>query len=190
MYHKYYTEALVLKSRERGEEDKVFVLYTREFGLVIARATAVRSERSRMRYALQSYAHVQIALVKGKSGWRIAGASPVRNFSGSTHGLSTFVKIAELLQRLVTGEEKNMYLFAAVADAHKALMEESKKAHASIEIVCVARMLYTLGYLSKEALGATLFTHTAYAGELLKEAESMRETLLARINRAIAEAQL
>lgn len=190
MYQKYYTEALVLKSRERGEEDKVYVLYTKEFGLVIARASAVRSERSRMRYALQSYAHVHVALIKGKNGWRIAGASSLRNSFGVSHGLPVFVRVAELLQRLVTGEEKNEYLFAAIADAHKALIEEPAKAYATIEVLCVARTLYALGYLSSEALEMTLFAHTAYAGDQLKQAEIMREKLIRRINRAIAEAQL
>ena len=53
MYQKYHTEALVLGSREQGEADKVFALYTKDFGLVRARASAVRREYSRMRYGLQ-----------------------------------------------------------------------------------------------------------------------------------------
>ena len=35
-----------------------------------------------------------------------------------------------------------------------------------------------------------LFTHTAYTGESLLEAETMKDRLLSSINRAIAETQL
>lgn len=188
MYQKYYTDALVLRTRESGEEDKIYVLYTRDFGLVVGRAKAVRSERSRMRYALQSYAHVTVALVRGKNGWRIAGASSKRAFKNQ-QGLPIFVRIAELVLRLVTGEEKNEYLFRVLAEAHEALQEEASK-KPLIEIVCVARILYALGYLSSEALKTTLFAHTAYTEEHLKQAQDMHTKLLSRINRAISEAQL
>ncbi len=91
--------------------------------------------------------------------------------------------------RLVHGEERNDYLFAALSEAHRALMQESGPL-ATIEIVCVARVLYALGYLSAEALETALFSHTAYADTHLQEAESLRDELLHSINKAIAETQL
>ena len=87
-------------------------------------------------------------------------------------------------------QEQNQYLFAALAEAHTALMDEQCKAAGAIELVCVARTLYALGYLSAEALETALFTHTAYTGEHLLEAETMRDKLLVSINKAIAETQL
>src|SRR3989344_1695592 len=102
MYQKYYTEALVLGSRERGENDRVFALYTKDFGLVHARASAVRKETSRMRYALQNYSQAHAALVRGKRGWRVGGAIAVRSAKGE--GAMTFARIARLVLRLVAGE--------------------------------------------------------------------------------------
>ncbi len=189
MYQKYQTNALVLGSRESGENDRVFVLFTREFGLVRARASAVRVEKSRMRYALQNYAHANAGLVRGKRGWRLAGAIAVKS-ARSGHGLQAFARISELVARLVQGEETNQYLFAALAEAHDALMQEQCDAFGTIEIVCVARILYALGYISTEALSSALFTHTAYTGESLLEAETMRDKLLSSINKAIAETHL
>ena len=92
--------------------------------------------------------------------------------------------------RLVQGEERNEYLYAALFEAHEALVREKVEAFATIEIVCVARILYALGYISAEALETALFTHTAYTGEHLVEAETMRDRLLLSINKAIAETQL
>ena len=190
MYQKYTTQALVLGSRETGENDRVFALYTRDFGLVRARASAIRRERSRMRYALQHYAHAQVSLVRGRRGWRLAGASAIRSASGEQKGAATFARIAELVKRLVTGEDKNEYLFAALAEAHAAFISADENISATIEIVCVARILYSLGYISTEALSTALFTHTAYTGEHLLEAETMKDKLLSSINKAIAETQL
>ena len=190
MYQKYQTEALVLGSREYGEADKVYALYTQDFGLVRARASGVRLERSKMRYSLQNYSRVSAALVRDKRGWRLAGAHPIKNAGGDMHGVSAFARVCELVLRLVQGEEKNAYLFAVLSDGHQALMVKRCPAWPTIEIVCVARALYALGYLSAEALETTLFTHTAYADEHLSEAGVLQDKLLSSINRAIAETQL
>lgn len=190
MYQKYQTEALILGSRESGENDRLYSLYTKDFGLVRARASAVRTEQSKMRYALQNYARANAALVRGKRGWRLAGASSIQTAHGDMRCVAAFARIAELTIRLVHGEEKNEYLYAALAEAHGALMVEKCDAYGMIEIVCVARILYALGYISTEALSTALFTHTAYTGESLLEAETMRDKLLSSINKAIAETQL
>lgn len=190
MYQKYHTEALVLGNREMSEADRVIVLFTSDFGLVRARASSVRKEHSKMRYAIQNYSRAKVSLVKGKRGWRLAGASALKSASGDRKCVGVFARIAELTVRLVHGEEKNNYLFAVLAEAHDALMRERVEASATIEIVCVARVLYALGYISTEALETALFTHTAYEREHVLEAETMRDKLLSSINKAIAETHL
>lgn len=189
MYQKYNTEAIVLGSREQGESDRVFALYTRDFGLVRARASAVRKETSRMRYALQSYSYSQVSLVRGKRGWRVGGATAGdKNIEGKN--LPTFARIASLVLRLVAGEGQNEYVFATLSEAHDTLSKNPDEARATIELVCVARILYGLGYLSEEALSTTLFAHTSYALEHVQEADALREKLLASVNRAINETHL
>ena len=191
MYQKYSTEALVMSSRESGESDRFYSLFTRDFGLVRARATAVRSEKSRMRYALQNFSRANVSLIRGKRGWRVAGASSLStSIDKDAKGVSAFARIAELVNRLVAGEEKSPYIFAALSDAHDALMRGSNGSTGTIEIVCVARILFALGYISDEALQTALFTHTDYAIEHLTEAEEMKDRLLASINRAISETHL
>lgn len=189
MYQKYSTPALVLGSREQGEADKVFALYTQDFGLVWARASAVRTEGSKMRSALQACSLTRVSLVRGKRGWRLAGA--VSELSGAGRApaaVSSFARIAQLVLRLVRGEERDEYLFATLSEAQRALFSGAE--HASVEIVCVARVLFALGYLSPEALETALFAHTAYGVPELSEAEEKRSALLGEINRAISETQL
>lgn len=189
MYQKYFTEALVFGSRERGEADRVYTLFTKDFGLVRARASAVRSERSRMRYALQHYARVQVALVRGKRGWRIGGALACFECLTLSSAM-VFARVARLVIRLVQGEERNEYLFVALSEAHRALSKSASDAQVIIEIACVARVLFALGYLSQEAFQTTLFAHAGYTDRDLAEASRLRDTFLTSINRAITESHL
>ncbi len=191
MYQKYQTEALVLRAYERGEADRVYALFTREFGFVWARASAVRREVSRMRYAMQSGSRANISLVRGSRGWRVAGATAHTHLDiGNTSGVAAFARIAQLLERLIGGEEANFYLFATLIEAHEALMHEQKKMHPVVELIAVARMLYALGYLSTEALGSALFAQTALAPAQLAEAEAQHAELLSTVNKALSATHL
>src|SRR4051812_3148647 len=118
MYQKYQTDALVLASRESGEADKIYAIYTRDFGLVQARASAVRREASKMRYALQSYALLNVSLVKGRRSWRIAGTRAIENLAVTENipGAEAFGRIADLVTKLVAGEEKNEYLYETLVE--------------------------------------------------------------------------
>lgn len=185
MYQKYQTDALVLAGRDIGEADKAYALYTHDFGLVRARGSAVRSEKSRMRYSLQNYSFSNVSLVRGKRGWRVAGARPITLVPAD--GVHAFARVAELVNRLVPGEEKNEYLYDSLLGAHKALALGDA---AAIEILCVARALYSLGYISAEEIGTQLFENAEYSQVSFAELREVREQLLAAINKAISETHL
>lgn len=188
MYQKYQTEALVLRSYERSEADRVFALFTKEFGSLWARASAVRRETSRMRYALQNYSLANVSLVRGSRGWRVAGATALGAEIGD--GVAVFARIVGLTDRLVAGEEKNEYLYQTLVEARGALLGNVRESYPVIELVAVARILYSLGYLSADALGTALFVHTAYTAPTLAEAEAARTKLLSSVNKALSETHL
>ena len=186
MYQKYSTDALILGSRELGESDKTYALYTEDFGLVRARASAVRSESSKMRYALQNLSMAHVSLVRGKRGWRVAGARAER--PAPADGIHAFARAAELVMRLIPGEEKNDYLYATLKAAHEMLATGGNSA--MIEILCVVRVLYTLGYISPEALHTDLFDTVEFSTQELEKVDRERSKLLAAINRALQETHL
>lgn len=186
MYQKYQTDALVLASREIGEADKTYALYTRDFGLVRARASAVRAESSKMRYALQDGALVNVSLVRGKRGWRAAGARAIAPVPVA--GVHAFARAAELVVRLVPGEEKNDYLFDTLAEAHAIFAGAAETE--IIEILSVARILYALGYISSEELRTDLFESASYSDAILQEAGALKTELLKAINKALGETHL
>lgn len=191
MYEKYTTDALVLADKERGEHDKVFTLYTRDFGLVHARASAVRKMSSRMRPALSLFAPASVSLVRGTQGWRIAGARESASNSLTTQGVHAFARVVQLLIRLVHGEGENKYLFETLIGARDIFsIQGSSATVASAELLCVARTLYSLGYLSPAALTAALFVHTHYAEDVLGVVDRERDHMLRTVNSALVETQL
>jgi DNA repair protein RecO len=192
MYQKYHTDAIVLGSCEVGEADRILALYTREFGLVRARGRGIRTTKSKMRYSLQNYSIANVSLVKGRVGWRLAGATALGNSCERDiiHGKAAFARIAHLVSRFVSGEEPNANLFKILEEARSVLSQDRCEAWATIELVCVARVLYVLGYISNEALNTALLTHTAYADEHLDEAKILHNELLSSVNRAITETHL
>ena len=190
MYQKYQTDALVLRSYERGEADRVYALFTREFGYVWARASAVRREISRQRYALQTGSEAHVSLVRGNRGWRIAGASAEALLSPHKPERQAFMRMLQLLERLSASEESNLYLYETLSEARATLSREGEALYPVIELVTVARMLFALGYLSQEALGTALFAQTAFTTAGLTEAREQRQKLLVSVNKAISETQL
>jgi len=189
-YEKYTTDALVLSAYDRGEHDKVFTLYTRDFGLVYARASAVRKLESRMRSALSLLTPTTVSLVRGARGWRVTGAQAQIFTVLSPEGAHTFARISKLTRRLVRGEEQHRYLFEVLSGARSACASMEGVSLSTVELLCVSRVLYALGYLSPSALTSALFMHAQYTDDTLKIIEQTQGDVLVSINSAIAESQL
>jgi len=182
MYAKYHTDALVLRREALREDDAMVMLFTADFGLVRARASALRKESSRMRYALQECGRAHVSLVRGARGWRLAGArAESAHLSGES--LRAFARVLALVERLA-GEEPNDALFECLAESRERFaMSHSREI---VELISVARVLHALGYLSEEALGHALsFDETAFM-----RVEADRDSFLRAINGALASTHL
>ncbi len=149
-YHVYHTEALVLDSRPFGEGDKLLTCYTRELGLVVAHAKSLREARSKLRYALTTFARAEIDLIHGKRGWKLISARPMdshRSIVRDPERRRIFAEHARLLGRLIQGEEKNELLYQEVLSAIEFLRRgEDAEALASAELLFIVRVLAELGY--------------------------------------------
>src|SRR3989344_2568587 len=123
MYRIYSTEGLILRSRDVGEASKVLSLFTKELGLIHARAQGVREGRSKLRYHLQDFSLASFDLVRGKNGWRVTGARDAENLAlfpiteKENAALSILISISSLLTRLLHGEEKNIELYSDVVSS-------------------------------------------------------------------------
>lgn len=192
-HHVYQTHALILRGVNSGDSNRFIDVFTREIGLVRAAAQSARRERSKLRYSLQDYTVAEVSLVRGRDVWRITGA---KEEWSAYHALRTdpkklilFGRVASLISRLLTGEEKNEDLFDAVSSCTSylrgtALTDGALK---GVEYIIVCRILHHLGYLSTPHafLRTTSFSKEDIDAVLASEKEIVRE-----INHALKESQL
>lgn len=186
MYHVHATDAVVLKSHPSGEADGLFELLTRDYGLVYAKATGIRLQKSKLRYSMQELFVSRVELVRGREYWRLVGARSDASLYAtlSARGtLDTFVRLLSLVRRLVAGEEAAGGVYADVEDAAARLSDPGRDSR-GVELVIAARMLERLGYFDRRPF-PELFEEGDEASALARETE-----LVAAINRAIKESHL
>jgi len=141
----HHTQGFILCSRNVREADKVFYIYTRDFGLVMALAKAVRKLSSKLRYNLQDFYYVNLDLVRGREIWRVThaqkcvgdrpyllgGSVPTKhnlnlNWAQNRSVFLFLTNFFRLLRRLVPGEEPNIELFNHLVDVYKFLQEDAE----------------------------------------------------------------
>lgn len=196
MHHIYHTEALVLKGSHQGEANKVFTLYTKEFGLITATAQGIRLERSKLRFALQDFSYIRVDLVQGRDMWRITSATSMQHFSPllkTKTATDFFSATTKLLLRIAVGERSDLEVFNEYIEVYTLLSKNesflSDDVLKKIELILVYRVLYFLGYIQPlketESMLQKEFNYQDIPSELLP-----RTILLGAINNALKESHL
>jgi len=115
-YQIYKTEGIVLASREIGEADRIFSIYTKDFGRLEMTALGVRHLKSKLRYSLNVFSRVQIAFIRIKEFLRLVDAKKLDNGSLGFSEPDKFLALSGLtglVSRMVKGEgaEKRFRFF-------------------------------------------------------------------------------
>ena len=193
MHHIYHTDSFILSSRPTGEDSKTVVLYTRELGLVHARAQALRKLSSKLRYTLQDFSRANVDLVRGKEVWRITTAVSIDTHSSLRKNLDAervFARVCSLVTRLCAGEDPNEVIFSVLENGIVMVYERSASIEAlrDTELFLVAKTLIALGYLSRDFFAEAdrqVFTIPASFTD-----PAVRRNVLAQINQALSATQL
>lgn len=193
MHHIYHTHGFILSSRNKGEANKLLVIYTREMGLIYAFAQGIRLHKSKLRFALQDLSYVNVDLVRGREIWRVTSAKHISSFPfarGNTQSLVLITRINRLIERLCPGEVFNENIFDDLIQAMYLLDGEiSSPSREALELHLVLRIMNSLGYIGdSEILSKYLSSSFDYSKTetLLKE----RQSIISHINKALNESQL
>ena len=178
----YLTEGIILKKRDFGEADRLFWIYTEKFGMIMASAKGVRLEKSKLRGNLDVFTYGEYAVISSKDFWRLVdaretispklnrnSAEPARLIGGQG---KVFARTANLLTRMIKGEERNEELWNQLKKIFLKLIRENipKEDLKDLEIKSTAAILKTLGYMD--------------------EIPSSGKVIISAINRAIKESML
>ncbi len=194
-YHIYHTPALILESRPFGEGDRLLSCYTRELGLVVAHAKSLREMRSRLRYALTTFAHAEIDLIHGKHGWKLISARPVNSHRSllSERGKRLILaQHAGLIRRLIQGEERHESLFDEICSAIEYLDATPHDGEfRAAELLFVVRLLSQLGYWENSKEFAPLLESNVWKDpDALLLLKQERPRVLTLVNLALRATQL
>lgn len=80
MYDIVHTDAYVLSERDEGEANKIFLVFTRELGVISLHAQSIRKGTSKLKSLLQPYKKIHTDIVVGKKIFRVASVISGRSF--------------------------------------------------------------------------------------------------------------
>ncbi len=184
MAHEVHTtNAIVLASADVQDADKLFWIFTEDFGLIFASAKSVREETSKLRYALQDLTQTKVSLVKGRGMWRITGAeAPIEALNLDIDSKVIFGKVSTLVRRVVPVDQKNTDIYTILVDVYTAL--HNGIAISRVEEIAVVRILFNLGYVSPSSNLETILQGNDF------NIEYDKKTLIDVINTGLVESQL
>jgi DNA repair protein RecO len=192
-YHIYQTRGFIIRTMSIGEADRMIFIFTESMGLLAVSARAARKVSSKLRYSLQNYSFVRIALVRGKNVWRLTDAEELDSFRtrGGASKLQLVAGVFSLVNRFVHGEGENEALFRSLENLFCFLGKEelSEDEIFSTETIAACRILSALGYVGENKV-LERFVSVPFSKLLLENFSPHRNEALLEANRALRESQL
>lgn len=116
----YRTQGIVLKHTDRGEADRIFTVFTKDFGKLDVWGVSARHIRSKLRGSMEKLAHAEIEFVQGKAKKTLTDARTYFSCASTRKNLKKLnaaFLIAETFRALVRGEERDEALWKLLKGA-------------------------------------------------------------------------
>ena len=188
MYHIHTNLGFVLSSKPYREADRIYQIFTKDFGLINAIAQGIRFEKSKLRYSIEEFSISNFSLVHGKEFWRIVGAEDnLDSKIKSKKILLILAKLSLLIKRFVHGEEQNEKIFDVLYDLSQ--IKEQNQNFENLESLAVLQILYNLGYVAKTE-DVSQCISDKISNQYLNLDQEKRRIINQKINNALKNSQL
>ena len=152
MHHVYDTPSIILSTQKKGDKDLLCEMFSRDFGKIHAVAIGAKTVHSKLRASLRPYSITRTSLVRGKAGWRITGSMLGVCLSDQLREqrevLEAAARVIGLISRLVVDEQESHAVYdVLVSYLEKLVQRNIFDDKDSLEVMAVASILATLGYL-------------------------------------------
>jgi len=173
MHPIHHTEAFVVELIPQGEANMTVVLFTKELGIISARAQGVRKPGAKLRAHLVQYAHVHVDLVRGRGLWRLVNARLLSHVILATKRAPharAFVRVMELIRRLVPNEgEPLIAIFDHILEC-QSLIDEKRISNKYLDTLMLAKTVSLLGYGSEDTRSRMLLERPLFdASQLMND---------------------
>jgi DNA repair protein RecO len=190
-YHIYTTDGIILKRTPFGEANILVHILTRDLGLIMASARSARLYVSKLRPALQEYAHVSVSCIKGKGGWRITNVVSKGSFyfDYPKHTHKVISQITFVLMQMIQGETPQKEVFEIIKNGFGFLKDVREENIANFETLVVLRILNELGYVVKDST-TQIFLNDEWSDGLLIKIKENKVDIVGVINKALKASHL
>ncbi len=110
MAQHYRTQGIILRKQDIGEADRVFTVFTRDFGKLRLRAVSERKITSKLRGGLELFYLSEIEFIQGKTHKTITDASPICTYPilrVNLQRLRIMNRFAEVADGIIGGQERD-----------------------------------------------------------------------------------
>lgn len=111
---RYRTQGFIFKKEDRAEADRVFSVFTQNFGRLEIYAKAIRKINSKLKSGIDTFYLSEIEFIQGKNRKTLTDAILIKKFNNileNPEKLEISAKIAEDLSVFIKGQEKDEKLF-------------------------------------------------------------------------------
>ena len=129
MFLHYRTQGFVLKKINRGEADRIFTIYTKDFGRLALLARAERKIKSKLRAGLENFYLSEIEFIQGKAHKTLTDTILINNFKnlrGDLEKLGIAYQISDLVDNLLKGEEADPKIWQLLNETFDILNKTSE----------------------------------------------------------------
>lgn len=149
MYNLHHTEGIILSANDFGEADRIYNIYTKNFGKVSVFAKGVRLEKSKLRGHLAPHSLIRLSFIEGKEFMRLVDSEEILSLPAQEEIFSVFAKSCALVERMVRGQEKDENLWDFLQSAFLYLCHTWCPTK-DFEPIFKTRLLHRLGYVSSD----------------------------------------
>jgi DNA repair protein RecO (recombination protein O) len=127
---KYKTRAFIFKKDDLNEADRIFSVFTDDFGRLDIFAKAIRKTASKLRSGIDTFFMSEIEFIQGKNRKTLTDASKIEKFDNIFQDLEKYKianKIGEVLDNFLKGQEKDKAVFDLLIEIFSKLEDNSLK---------------------------------------------------------------
>lgn len=124
MIASYRTRGFIFKKEDRQEADRVFTVFTQDFGRLEIFAKSIRAITSKLRPGVEIFSVAQLEFVQGKNRKTLTDALCIEKFksvTGDPEKLAVAYKISKALDTFIYGQELDSVIWIFLMDIFKKL---------------------------------------------------------------------
>ena len=128
MTERYRTQGFVLKKADRFEADRLFTVFTKDFGKLNIRAKAIRKINSKLKAGIEIFSLSEIEFIQGKSYKTLTDANFLDTNSGiifDLNKLEVVSRIAKIVDSFVFGQECDEKIWGLLSSSFEKLNSQN-----------------------------------------------------------------